>query len=94
VLSPIILVLSRIVFKRLTKVDDKRREARKRVLSHVNDGIMGIKTIKTLNLEEKNNKEYQENNTLSKLLKYENFLIEVQNKIKSINKTIKKIDWL
>lgn len=58
ILGPIILIISRIVFKKLTKVDDKRREARKRVLSHVNDGIMGIKTIKTLNLEEKNNKEY------------------------------------
>jgi hypothetical protein len=49
---------------------------------------------KYFDIIEKNNKEYQENNTLSKLLKYENFLIEVQNKIKSINKTIKKIDWL
>ena len=60
VLGPIILILSRLVFKGLTKIDDARREARKRRLSHINDGIMGIKTIKTLNLEEKNNKEYRQ----------------------------------
>lgn len=58
ILGPIILIISRRTFKRLTIVDDKRREARKKVLSHVNDGIMGIKTIKTLNLEKKNNDEY------------------------------------
>lgn len=56
--APIILLITKISFKKLNKIDDKRREARKKRLSHINDGIMGIKTIKALNLEEKNNSEY------------------------------------
>ncbi len=58
--APIIFILSRQTFKRMNDVDDKRRDARKKRLSHINDGIMGIKTIKTLNLEESNCKEYDE----------------------------------
>ncbi len=56
--APIILLITKLTFKMLNKIDDRRREARKKRLSHINDGIMGIKTIKTLNLEEKNNTEY------------------------------------
>ena len=56
--TPIILFLTKVTFKMLNKIDDRRREARKKRLSHINDGIMGIKTIKALNLEEKNNAEY------------------------------------
>ncbi len=56
--APLIFIISQICFKRLNIVDDKRRNARKKRLSHINDGIMGIKTIKTLNLEKKNLEEY------------------------------------
>lgn len=56
--SPIIFIISKISFKKLTKIDDDRREARKKRLSHINDGMMGIKTIKSLNLEKKNSDEY------------------------------------
>lgn len=57
--SPIIFILATSLFKKLNKIDDNRRIARKRKLSHVNDGIMGIKTIKTLNIEKANNEEYR-----------------------------------
>ena len=43
----------------MNEIDSKRREARKKRLSHINDGLMGIKTIKTLNLEETNCREYE-----------------------------------
>lgn len=56
--APIIFLHTFRIFKKINKVDEKRREARKVRLSHINDGIMGIKTIKTLNLEEANYKEY------------------------------------
>lgn len=58
VCAPIIFVISNAVFKKLNKIDDKRRIAKKLRLSHINDGIMGIKTIKTLNIEKENNEEY------------------------------------
>ena len=48
---------NRRIVKKLNKIDDKRREARRKWLRHINDGMMGIKTIKTLNLEEKNYEE-------------------------------------
>lgn len=57
--APIIFLLSKLNFKKMISVDDARREARKKRLSHINDGIMGIKTIKTLNIEENNNVEYK-----------------------------------
>lgn len=57
--SPIIFILATSLFKKLNKIDDNRRIARKRRLSHINDGIMGIKTIKTLNIEKANNEEYR-----------------------------------
>jgi ATP-binding cassette subfamily B protein len=56
--TPFIFMISQFSFKKMNKVDDKRREARKKRLSHINDGMMGIKTIKTLNLEQSNCKEY------------------------------------
>ena len=56
--TPIIFILSNSLFKKLNKIDDKRRIAKKLRLSHINDGIMGIKTIKTLNIEKANNEEY------------------------------------
>ena len=56
--APIILLLTKLSFKKMNDIDDKRRDARKKRLSHINDGMMGIKTIKVLNLEEKNTKEY------------------------------------
>lgn len=56
--APIIFLISKVSFKKLTEIDDARREARKKRLSHINDGMMGIKTIKSLNLEKKNNDEY------------------------------------
>lgn len=56
--APLILLLTKLTFKKMNNIDDKRREARKKRLSHINDGMMGIKTIKALNLEEKNTKEY------------------------------------
>lgn len=56
--TPIIILISKVCFSKMNKVDDARREARKKRLSHINDGMMGIKTIKTLNLENSNFKEY------------------------------------
>jgi len=58
VLAPLIIFITKFTFNKLSKIDDKRRAYKKKVLSHINDGVMGIKTIKSLNLEEKNNKEY------------------------------------
>lgn len=58
ILGPVIFALSLLCFKKMSLIDDKRREARKRVLTHINDGVMGVKTIKSLNLEDRNNKEY------------------------------------
>lgn len=58
VLAPIIIFITKYTFNKLSKIDDKRRESKKKILSHINDGVMGIKTIKTLNLEEKNNIDY------------------------------------
>lgn len=57
--SPFIFIISKRTFRKLNKIDDKRREARKKKISHINDGITGIKTIKSLNLEKKNNAEYE-----------------------------------
>ena len=59
VCAPIIILITKVTFKKLNKIDDKRREARRKRLSHINDGMMGIKTIKTLNLESKNYEEYE-----------------------------------
>lgn len=56
--APIILLINKFTFKRMNNLDDKRRNARKKRLSHINDGMMGIKTIKALNLEKNNCKEY------------------------------------
>ncbi len=56
--APIILLITKLTFPKMNEIDDKRREARKKRLSHINDGMMGIKTIKALNLEEKDFKEY------------------------------------
>jgi len=56
--SPILYFITKVSFKKLNVIDDRRREARKKKLSHINDGMMGIKTIKTLNLEKKNCEEY------------------------------------
>ena len=60
VLSAIpVYFLSSYFLKRGAKIDDKRREIRKRKLSHINDSVMGIRTIKTLNLEKKSYQEYK-----------------------------------
>ena len=56
--APIIFIIAKINFRKMNIIDDKRRNARKKKLSHINDGIMGIRTIKSLNLEESNIKEY------------------------------------
>ena len=56
--APFIFLITKLSFKRMTKIDDARREARKKRLSHINDGMMGIKTIKSLNLEKNNCEEY------------------------------------
>lgn len=56
--APIIILITKLTFKKMNYIDDKRREARKKRLSHINDGMMGIKTIKGLNLENKNLEEY------------------------------------
>lgn len=56
--SPILFLIVYLSFKKMNEIDDKRREARKKRLSHINDGMMGIKTIKTLNLEKDNCNEY------------------------------------
>jgi len=58
VCAPIVFIITKKTFKKLNAIDDKRREARKKRLSHINDGMMGIKTIKALNLEKDNCKEY------------------------------------
>ena len=57
--TPLIIFISKICFNKMNLVDEKRREARKKRLSHINDGMMGIKTIKTLNLENNNVSEYE-----------------------------------
>ena len=57
--APLIILLTTLTFKKMNEIDDKRREARKKRLSHINDGMMGIKTIKALNLEQKDCKEYR-----------------------------------
>lgn len=56
--APFIFFITKYSFKKMTKIDDARREARKKRLSHINDGMMGIKTIKSLNLEKSNREEY------------------------------------
>lgn len=56
--APIIFIIAKVCFKKLSNIDDRRRNARKKKLSHINDGIMGIKTIKSLNLEKSNTEEY------------------------------------
>lgn len=55
---PIILFINKVSFKKMNMIDENKREARKKRLTHINDGMMGIKTIKSLNLEEKNSNEY------------------------------------
>ena len=59
VCGPILYLIVASTFKLQVKLDERRREARKKRLSHINDGMMGIKTIKTLNLENKNCTEYK-----------------------------------
>lgn len=58
--APVLFMIVQLSFKKMNAIDDKRREARKKRLSHINDGMMGIKTIKTLNLEKKNCDEYEQ----------------------------------
>ena len=76
--APVIFVIAKYCFKKLNQVDDKRREARKKKLSHINDGIMGIKTIKSLNLENDNINEYDYHcKKLSKLDIKKHYLVQI-----------------
>ena len=59
ILGPIIWFFMKLMFGIINKIDEDRRKNRRKVLSHVNDGIMGIKTIKSLCLENKNYNEYK-----------------------------------
>ena len=59
-LGPLILLVAKYSFKKLNIIDENRRKAQKKRLSHINDGIMGIKTIKSLNLEQKSSEEYKD----------------------------------
>ena len=59
---PIVSVLVYFVFRKLGKLYDKRREVKKLRVSHINEGIVGLNTVKSLNLEEKEDRIFKEYN--------------------------------
>lgn len=62
ILLPIVGIVSYFIYKKIGKLYDARRNIKKKRLSHINEGIMGINTIKSLNLEEKEEKIFKEYN--------------------------------
>lgn len=60
---PFVSVGSYYLIKQTNKLYDKRREINKYRLGHINEGIMGYTTIKNLNLDDRNVKEFRGHST-------------------------------
>ena len=54
---PIVTLLSLFVSKKRSKLHEKSRRVNREAISHINERIMGFKTVKSLNLEEESKKE-------------------------------------
>ena len=54
---PIVTSISLLVSKKRSKLHEKSRRVNRKTISHINERIMGFKTIKALNLEEESKKE-------------------------------------
>jgi ATP-binding cassette subfamily B protein len=52
-LVPVVSVVAYLIFKQIGKMYDKKRTVKRKRLSYINEGIMGIRTVKALNLEQK-----------------------------------------
>lgn len=50
-IAPIVAIFAYFIFKRMGKLYDIRRGITRNRLSYINEGIMGVKTVKALNLE-------------------------------------------
>lgn len=59
ILIPIVGIFAFFIYKKVGILYDKRRNIKKKRLSHINEGIVGINTVKSLNLEEKEEKIFE-----------------------------------
>lgn len=59
IIAPTFAIFVFITSKKQSKIHDKRREVNKKRISYINEGITGVKTIKSLNLEDNANKEFK-----------------------------------
>lgn len=58
----VVVIFSYLVIKKLGKLYSKRRAVNKKRLSHINEGIMGLKTVKSLGIEEKETETFKKYN--------------------------------
>lgn len=62
VMAPVLLIFASIVYRRIGKFYDKSRAITKQRLSHINEGIMGVKTVKSLNIEDRQHSIFRKHN--------------------------------
>jgi len=76
IIAPIVAVVSVFIFRKVGKQYDKRREIVRKRLGFINEGIMGVKTIKSLNLEEQEDETFEGYN---RAYGFANFKITLMN---------------
>lgn len=53
IMAPVLFIFAFFIYRKIGKFYNKRRAITKQRLSHINEGIMGVKTVKSLNIEDK-----------------------------------------
>lgn len=76
VIAPIVVVLSIFIFRKVGKQYDKRRTIVRKRLGFINEGIMGVKTVKSLNLEDDEDRTFKKFN---REYGWANFKISIMN---------------
>lgn len=62
ILLPIVSIFAFFIYRKLGKLYEIRRNIKKKRLSHINEGIVGFNSVKSLNLEEKEEKIFKQYN--------------------------------